>query len=122
MDQKRRAHICFYKFAGMGILKNEKKEFVFTSFLLGLALPAIIIFLFKIFLAPNNDLIAGQRDTVTFLLDIQRYKYILVNMGNAFWVIGGSPISIVGLLAAYSIMVGKTHQPTEGLNRYPLSS
>ncbi len=112
----------FISLLAWGFLKNEKKEFVFTSFLLGLALPALIIFLFKIFLAPNNDLIAGQRDTVTFLLDIQRYKYILVNMGNAFWVIGGSSISIVGLLAAYSIMVGKTHQPTEGLNRYSLSS
>jgi hypothetical protein len=98
-----------------GFIKNEKKEFTFGSFFLGLALPALIVILFKIFLAPNNDLIAGQRDTLALLLDIQRYKYILVNMGNAFWVIGGSSISIVGLLAIYSIIIGKTHQPTDGL-------
>ena len=100
-----------------GFVKNEKKEFILKPFILGLALPALIIGLFKIFLAPNNDLIAGQKDTLTLLLDMERYKYILVNMGKAFWVIGGSSISIVGLLVVYSIIVGKTHQSIDGLKQ-----
>ena len=100
-----------------GFLINQKKEFTFKPFILGLALPALIVILFKIFLAPDNDLIAGQRETLNLLFDMERYKYILVNIGNAFWVIGGGPISIIGLLAVYSIMIGKTHQSTDGLKQ-----
>lgn len=100
-----------------GFLMNEKKEFAFRPFILGLVLPALIVILFKIFLAPSNDLIAGQKDTLTLLFDMERYKYILVNISNAFWVVGGGPISIIGLLAVYSIMIGKTYQSTEGLKQ-----
>jgi hypothetical protein len=107
----------FISLLAWGFLMNGKKEFTFRPFILGLALPALIVVLFKIFLAPDNDLLAGQRDTLTLLFDMERYKYILVNMGNAFWVVGGGSISIIGLLAVYSIMIGKTHQSINGLKQ-----
>jgi len=100
-----------------GFLRSEKRDPVFRFFILGLAFPALIVILFKVFLAPNNDLIAGQRDILALLLDPERYRYILVNMGGAFWVMGGGPISIVGLLVIYSTMIGKTHQPPDGLKQ-----
>jgi hypothetical protein len=80
-----------------------------------LALPALVVVLFKIFLAPSNDLTTGQRDILALLLDLKRYRFILMNMGQAFWRIGGGLISLVGLLAVYSLMVGKTHQSMKGL-------
>lgn len=98
-------------------LRSEKKDFVFRSFILGLAFPTLIIVLFKLFLAPNSDLIVGQRDMLALLLDWERYRYILVNIGRVFWTIGEGPINIVGLLIIYSIMVSKTHQSIDGLRQ-----
>lgn len=104
--------ICLILWAGLVLFSKNKtgfKEFVF-----GLALPSLVLILFKLFLAPGNDLLTTQRDLLTRITDLQRYDKILEYGVNMFWTFGSQPVSIAAALIIYSILVGKTKFSVEG--------
>ncbi len=84
------------------------------NFLAGLAFPLLVIVLFKVFLAPANDLFMG-RNVLALLQDADRYVYIFQRAGPGFWNMGNGPISIVAMLMVYAFLVGRTKFSTAGL-------
>ena len=74
-----------------------------------------VIILFKIFLAPGNDLLAGNQDILKQLLDTHRYVTIAQYAGRTLWEFGSQPIPIAVILFAYTIFVGKTKNSTQAI-------
>ncbi len=97
---------------GIGIFYKEK--LVIKNFLLGLSLPMLVIILFKIFLAPGNDLLAGNQGLLKQLLDTQRYVTIAEYAGRTLWDFGSQPVRIVAVLFVYTILAGRTRNSTQG--------
>ncbi len=85
------------------------------QYALGLAFPLIIIVLFKIFLAPSNDLVSGQGSLLEKVLDWERYSIILQRGITTLWRFGGTPVSFVGVLIAYAILAGRSMQRFTGM-------
>lgn len=77
------------------------------NYLLGLVFPLIVVILFKLFLAPPNDLIASKGDMLDKITDIGRYTLILREAGFTFWKIGSVPVNMIGLIIIYAILVGR---------------
>jgi hypothetical protein len=79
------------------------------SFLLGLFPVLLIVMVFKIHLAPPNDLFGarGLEDLFQKLLDIPRHTFILRSFGLEAWNFGHWPsISILPLLFLYAVILG----------------
>lgn len=85
------------------------------NYLLGLTLPLLVILLFKIFLAPPNDLVASKGDMLVKITDITRYTLILREAGFTFWKIGSAPINMIGLIIIYAIWVGRNRTNIAGM-------
>ena len=85
------------------------------NYLLGLTLPLIVIVLFKLFLAPSNDLIASQGNMLDKIADIARYTLILRETGFTLWNIGSSPVNMIGLIIAYAVLVGRARENFAGM-------
>ena len=98
--------------AGIGFFKQRS---AFKDYLLGLAFPLVVIVLFKLFLAPSNDLLAS--DVVIFekITDAGRYVLILREAGFTLWNIGESSINIVGLIIIYAVLVGRSKTNVSGM-------
>jgi len=104
--------ICLMFWMGLFLFSENKtglKEFLF-----GLAFPSLVLILFKIFLAPGNDLLTDQHDLLVKITDIQRYRMIFESGVNMFWTFGSQPVSITTALMIYSILVGKTKLSVKG--------
>jgi hypothetical protein len=86
----------------------------FRNYLLGLALPLLVVILFKMYLAPVSDLLSSRQDILGRIQDIERYKMILNRAGTAVWNMGQSPFSLVGLLLIYFLIVGRTENRIPG--------
>ena len=86
----------------------------FKKYLLGLAFPLLVILLFKIFLAPANDLISAQGSLLSRVLDVERYKIILMKAGDMLLNLGGLPVSLVGIMLLIALIIGKTRHPMTG--------
>jgi hypothetical protein len=83
--------------------------------LIGLALPLAVVILFKIFLAPPNDLARGSENVLQKIVDFQRYALILKEAALTLWNIGGGPLNLIGVLALYGILVGGSGSRAPGL-------
>jgi hypothetical protein len=86
----------------------------FRNYLLGLAIPLVVVILFKMYLAPVSDLLSSRQDILGRIQDIERYKMILNRAGTAVWNMGQSPFSLVGLLLIYFLIVGRTEKRIPG--------
>lgn len=84
-------------------------------FLAGLAFPAIVVLLFKVFLAPQNDLFVDRQTAFTLLLDVDRFQFILSRSALGFWNVGDGLINFVAILAVYALLTGKTRYSIQGM-------
>lgn len=92
-----------------------KERLAFRNFLLGIAVPFLVVLSFKIFLAPGNDLVTNRQNLIKLIEDVSRYEFIVRKTSVALWEVGGGPISIIAILLIYALLVGKTRLPVEGL-------
>ncbi len=86
----------------------------FKKYLLGLVSPLLVILLFKIFLAPANDLMSAQGSMLSRVLDAERYKIILMEAGDMLLNLGGLPISLIGIMLLIAFLIGKTRHSMTG--------
>jgi len=96
-------------------LKKEERP-AFRNYLLGLAFPFLVTVLFKLFLAPSNDLISGQVNGNSFvkLMDVTRYLTILKEMGLMLWNFGAASISLFGLIILAALLLGRSETRASG--------
>ena len=92
-------------------LRTERSAF--KRYMFGLAFPLLVTVLFKLFLAPSNDLLSVQGNPFDKLLDIQRYAVILREAGIMLWRLGGTPIPLIGFIILTALLVGRS------VNRIP---
>lgn len=86
----------------------------FRNYLLGLLPPTAIVFLFKLFLAPSNDIVSGAESVFENLLDFQRYMKIIDWGGSALAKLGGGPISLTAIILVYMLIVGRAKERVPG--------
>lgn len=95
------AFVCVMLLVGI-----EKKLGRILYFLTGSLFPLVIVFLFKILLAPENDLFQNNVSILEKLLDPARYSMILIEFARHISVFGGWPLGIFWILTGYAISVG----------------
>lgn len=93
--------------------RNERSTF--KNFILGLAFPLLVIALFKLFLAPSNDLISVQSSPFDKIFDLSRYTLIFKKAGIMLWEFGGMPIPLIGLIILAAVIVGRSANRTAGM-------
>ena len=78
------------------------------SLLAGMALPVLMIILFKALIAVNNDLFAdnGLRQIILKLFTPSRYIQILTHLISELIHLGNWPISIIAVLFVYGLIMG----------------
>lgn len=86
----------------------------FKNYILGLTFPLAVTLLFKFFLAPSNDLLAGGEELFGKITDAGRYAIIFKAAGATLWNPGGSPVSLFGLIILYALIRGKTKKRIAG--------
>lgn len=79
-------------------------------YVMGLAFPLFILVLFKIFLAPSNDLMSVAGGAFPKLLEWERYLTILQMGWSLLWQLGNAPLPLIGLIISLVIFVGKARQ------------
>lgn len=79
-------------------------------YVMGLAFPLFILVLFKIFLAPSNDLMSVAGGAFPKLLEWERYLTILQMGWSLLWQLGNTPLPLIGLIISLVIFVGKARQ------------
>lgn len=87
----------------------------FRNYLFGLALPLLVIILFKLFLAPSNDLMSVGGSSLPKLLEADRYATILQTGGAMLWNLGGTPVPWIGLIILLAVFIGRSTNRTPGL-------
>lgn len=97
----------------LGLKKEERPALI--NYGMGLIFPVIVIALFKIFLAPSNDLMSAQGSLLDKIFDIERYKTIFSVAMPMLWNLGDTPISIVGLIILTALLVGRTENRLTGV-------
>ena len=101
------------EFAAKALLKENSKALGY--YVAGLAFPIIVVILFKIFLAPPNDLLSQQGNLFDKLLDIERYTTILKQALVTLWNLGDAPLSFFGIIILTAIILGRSSQRVPGL-------
>ena len=96
------------------ILKKEERP-ALLNYVLGLLFPVLVIALFKLFLAPSNDLMSAQGGLADKIFDIERYKIIFGVAIPMLWDLGNTPISMIGLIILTMLIVGKSKNRITGL-------
>lgn len=91
----------------------------FRDYVFGLAFPLLVVLLFKLFLAPSNDLLSGQRDIFDKLLEIERYTTILKQAFITLWNLGEAPLSLFGIIILTALILGRSLQHIPGLWMLP---
>jgi hypothetical protein len=84
----------------------EKKPGRILYFLCGSAFPLLIVLLFKILLAPGNDLFQNNTSILEKLADPARYSMILAEFARHISAFGGWPVGIFWVMAGYAVIVG----------------
>ncbi|MFN8399506.1 MAG: hypothetical protein U0X74_05790 [Anaerolineales bacterium] len=97
----------------LGLKKEERP--VLINYGLGLIFPVLVIALFKIFLAPSNDLMSAQGSLLDKIFDIGRYKTIFSVAIPMLWNLGNTPVSIVGLIILTTLLVGRSKNRLKGV-------
>lgn len=99
------------------VLSLQEKKNLLKYFLAGLALPLLVIGLFKS-ITPANDLFTNQTASLLQFLDVPRYLTILQGMLNMFFSFGGWPVSFGGVLILYTLLMFQ--RPSSGGKRWLL--
>lgn len=99
---------------GLLALKKEEQP-AFRNYVLGLAFPLLVTVLFKLFLAPSNDLISAQGSSFGKLLELERYAIIFKEAGGMLWNLGNTPISLIGLIILVALLMGRFMNRTPGM-------
>lgn len=89
---------------------QQKTWTLIRYYLMGLAFPLLTLVLFKIFLAPSNDLMSVAGSALPKLLEVERYWTILQMGGELLWKLGNAPLPLIGLIIFLVIIVGKARQ------------
>lgn len=97
-------------------LKKEEQPGL-QKYLLGLAFPLIVIALFKIFLAPANDLLSASGSALDKLMDVERYLTIAKEAGVILWNLAGTPIPLFGLIILLVLSLGRSAEQIPGLSK-----
>jgi hypothetical protein len=97
-------------------LKKDERPGL-QKYLLGLAFPLIVIALFKIFLAPANDLLSASGSALDKLKDVERYLTIAREAGTLLWNVAGTPIPLFGLIILLVLSLGRSTQQIPGLSK-----
>lgn len=97
------------------IIAFTRERTVIKDYLFGLAFPLAVVFLFKIFLAPSNDIFSADIDLLAKITDWNRYILIFREAGPTIWKPGEAPVSLIGLIMVYGFIVGKSEKRIKGL-------
>ena len=97
------------------LARQKEMRPAFKNYLLGLALPLIVIVLFKLLLAPSNDLMSAGESSLPKLFEIDRYLTILQKGGETLWYLGSAPIPLIGLIILMAILLGRSESHVDGL-------
>jgi len=100
------------------IVFKTREKLVVRNYVLGLSFPLLVIVLFKLFLAPSNDLLSVHGNLLDKALDMGRYMIIFQKAGFILWNLGGTPYSLIALLALVVFLVGKSDRNIP--DRWPL--
>jgi hypothetical protein len=95
-------------------LKKDHRP-AFRNYMSGLAFPLLVIILFKLFLAPSNDLMSAQGSSFGKLLELERYVIILKESGTMLWQLGNTPISLIGLIILSALLIGSSTTRAPGM-------
>jgi hypothetical protein len=76
-------------------------------FITGLAIPMLVVMLFKLFLAPENDIFEGEPELLPLLTSTERYPMILKTAVTVFRDMIGSPVPVLGALLLYALAMGR---------------
>lgn len=98
-------------------IKADRKAL--RDYAFGLAFPLVVVLLFKLFLAPSNDLLSGQGDLFDKLLDAERYATILKQSFITLWNLGEAPLSLFGIIILTAFILGRSLQRIPGLWMLP---
>jgi hypothetical protein len=88
----------------------------YASLLGGMALPIMTLLVFKTVLPGRNDLLTGNGlfEILRKLSDPDRYSTIFHYLGSELAVLGGWPVSILAVLAAYGLIMGVNRPARNG--------
>jgi hypothetical protein len=85
------------------------------NFLAGISFPLLVVGLFKIFLAPANDVLGADQDLPALVLDPTRYEALLRVGALTFRYMDGSPLLVLIGLLLYALALGPARRATPGL-------
>ena len=94
----------------VGLSFQQKTWKLIQHYLVGLVFPFLTLVLFKIFLAPSNDLMSVAGGAFPKLLEWERYLTILQMGWSLLWELGNAPLPLIGLIIFLLIFVGKARQ------------
>lgn len=87
----------------------------FKRYITGLTLPLVVVILFKVFLAPPNDLASGADNIWKLVTDTGRIAFILSEAAKTLWNFNENPIPLIGLIIVYGVIIGKSRLKPAGL-------
>jgi hypothetical protein len=99
-----------------GWLSFQKREWKLVRYYLaGLVFPLLVLALFKLFLAPSNDLMSVAGSALPKLLEVDRYFTILQKGWAMLWSLGNAPLPLIGFIIFMVVFVGRSRQHIPGL-------
>lgn len=106
--------IIGFSFVWSLIALKKGQRLAALHYVLGLVFPLFIILLFKLFLAPPNDLMSSG-GSFEKLLDAERYAVILQKAGGMLWNLSGAPFPLIGLIILLALIMGRSANRISGL-------
>lgn len=100
------AAVNLIAWVGIGIFLKER--LLIRNFLFGISLPMLVVILFKILLAPQNDLLAENQNILAQLFVLPRYIMIIKHAAGDLWNFGIQPVPIAAALFIYMLLAGRT--------------
>lgn len=97
------------------IIAFIRERTVIKEYLLGIAFPLAVVFLFKIFLAPSNDIFSANINFLAKITNWDRYLLIFREAGSTIWKPGEDPVSLIGLIIVYGLVIGRSEKRIRGL-------
>ncbi|NWF62799.1 MAG: hypothetical protein HXY38_00695 [Chloroflexi bacterium] len=97
------------------VLTVKKEKQALWKYFAGLAFPLLVVILFKLFLAPSNDLLAGQGNLLEKVLEVERYRIIAKHAFTTLWGLGDAPVSLFGIIILTAIILGRSNRGIPGL-------
>lgn len=89
------------------------------NYSIGLAFPLLVILLFKLFLAPSNDLLSTQGNLAEKILNAKRYAIIMKQAVTTLWNLGEAPLPLFGIIILTALILGRSLHPIPGLWMLP---